>query len=135
MKKTAFFKRFIGIIMVCAILCCISVPAMAAENTMEKEGVEIANARSFYLDVYGDKTGNACGETNIPSGWHEVYFSATTSGVLYLNYESGNTFSTEQFTVTSAGGQARRYFNATVVEWLFVPTNQYVSYSYSFIVD
>lgn len=135
MKKTAFFKRFIGIMMVCAILCCISVPAMAAENTVEKEGVEAAAARSFYLDVYGDARGDARGTTNIPGGWHDVYFSATTSGVLYLNYKSGSGFSTEEFTVTSAGGQARRCFDTTVVEWLFVPTNQFVSYSYSFIVD
>lgn len=132
MKKQKFFKQLICLLMVCAMLCGISVTAMAAEVPVEKTPeVETAEARSWVIDAYGDARYQVSQTVNIPAGNYTFYYSVTTPGTFYFNYGDG--YSMKPYSL-SGSGEKSVYFPRRVIEWIFVPNNTSTTYSYSFVM-
>lgn len=130
MKKHNFFKRFLCFLMVCVMLCGISVTAMAAEVQQENKFVaETTESRALVINAWGDARDQVSRLVTIPTGSYTFYYSVTTPGYFYFNYGDGFDIKTYEL---SGSGQYSVTLLRPVIEWVFVPYNTSNVYSYSF---
>lgn len=130
MKKHNFFKRFFCFLMVCVMLCGVSVTAMAAEVQKESESVvEATESRALVINAWGEARYNVSRLVTIPAGSYTFYYSVTTPGNFYFNY--GNGFEVKTYEL-SGSGQYSVTLPKPVIEWVFVPNSTSNVYSYSF---
>lgn len=134
MKKTCFFRRFICLLMIGAMLCCMSVNVFAAEkNELETEtgNGNVTMADAWYINTWGDTRYFASGRVAIPKGTYTFYYSVTTPGHMLFNSGDGYTIASVEI---SGDGQCEVTLKKDVIEWVFSPINTSIVFSYSFVM-